>query len=417
MSLAAEGGLTFNYDMNDWQPSFLQGNSEVTIDSDRSHYVHTDDMDEAVDALDTHGRVVLCGPPGCGKTSLGHALLRRYRSKQFTPYIIAHVHDWHAHIGEGRRSVVLMDGTLGDVCVNRKEYKQWRAILRNVLSFNKTRDCLLVLTVYPHILRDLHVLDAGSDSPLLESMVVVHLMRDPLDKDFKTEMLTFHLKELHPDTVTPDRQDALVKEILQKDVSGAVFPWSCRQLVRKLELSRGGAAQDEEVTQNDEQAPLFNRPFDPTDIFTMPAEAYVPFLRRMLHDHKHGEVLAVVMSLTMLGLGRFLHNPRRVQPQLETLGFRDFSEYCLDMHADILKEFILTASGDGFQSRVIYDAVGLSLGRSFALPVLLRVCDVRFLVQHVTTTEAETTAEFKVTVGPSPQDRHLLMQTMYDNMC
>nr|KAG5701699.1 hypothetical protein BaRGS_004301 [Batillaria attramentaria] len=217
---------------------------------------------------------------------------------------------------------------------------------------------------------------------------LVEILADPFSEEVKTAMIKFHLHELHLDT---PEQDALMTEILQKDVSGAAFPWCCRQMVKEWQSVA-----------------------DSTVFFAAPAEAHVPFLQHMLRDPEHGETMAVVMSLTMLGLGRFLHDPYRVQTQLEELGFRDSSNYRIEEYSDVLKEFILHKTESSFEGRVWYDAAGLALGRSFSLPILLKVCDAKFLVQHVRT--KETATEFSVTIGPSPDDRQLLMQTMYEHM-
>nr|KAG5705804.1 hypothetical protein BaRGS_027463 [Batillaria attramentaria] len=372
----------------DWEPDFLQ------------------DFEEAADILEERRHVVLCGHPGSGKTALGYALLRQYRSKGHKIYVLLNVKDWVKYISEGRRSVVLMDGTLGEVRVERAEYKHWRDIARSVLELNKSEDCLLVLTVYPHILRELHVLDAATDSPLLDSMAVVHLMKHPLDEELKRGMLTVHLKDLHLDTA---EQDALVTEILQNDVSGAAFPWCCRQMAKMLQSAAADISGDNETT------PLFQKKIDYTNIFSAPSEAHIALLQRMLRDPEHKETVAVILSLTMQGLDRFLHYPGRAQAEMQTLGFRDLSDYRLEEYADVLKSSILNEVGDGFYSRAIYNAVGFALGRSFSLPILLKVCDVMFLVQHVHTKETATHAS--VTIGPSPDDRQLLMQTMFTHLC
>ncbi|KAK7094364.1 hypothetical protein V1264_005939 [Littorina saxatilis] len=360
-TLSAENGSTgldlICSQLQGAEASFLQANTDVTADSERSQCIQTDDLEEASDILQETGRVILCGFPGTGKTTVGHALLRRCREEGFKPYILSKLEDWHAHIGPGRRSFVLIDDLMGVVRVNRQQYEEWTKILRNMLELIKTGDCRVVVTLYPHVLHELQQLETDSQSPLLDTSAVVRLMTDDLDTEVKRELLEFHLKQL---PLQPSQQQEVVERIVQADTSGPAFLWCCRYMVDHWQAVE-----------------------DPATVFTSPAEANSVLLKQMCLHETHGDSFAAVFVLTMLGKGRFLHRKVRAQAELLEHGFQGHCDDHLAKYEDFLLGSVLASQGHGFISRVMYDAAGFALGRSFRLPTLLRVCDVTFLVQHV----------------------------------
>ena len=141
---------------------------------------------------------------------------------------------------------------------------------------------------------------------------------------------------------------------------------------------------------------------------------YVDLLMRMLRHPKYGLTMGALLSLTMQGQGCFLNNPRQALPHLQRLGFPEFSDVHLEEYASLLQGFLLADSGRGFVSRVVYDAAGVALGRSYLETVVLQVCDVKFLVQHVCT--EHTTTDSSLVTGRRPDNGRLLMQRMCDDI-
>ena len=143
-------------------------------------------------------------------------------------------------------------------------------------------------------------------------------------------------------------------------------------------------------------------------------QPYADLLVRMLRDPNHGQMIGALLVLTMQGQGCFLNNPYQALPYLERFSFPTFSDTELQEYASLLYGFLLADSGRGFISRGVYDAAGMALGRSYLETVLLQVCDVRFLVQHVRT--EHTTTDSSLVAGRRPDNGRLLMQRMCDDM-
>ncbi|PVD21591.1 hypothetical protein C0Q70_17389 [Pomacea canaliculata] len=214
------------------------------------------------------------------------------------------------------------------------------------MTCTDVRHCLVVVTCYPHVLLELQAMEEGSHSFLLQDTCTVSLKE--MAEDERKEMLHHFVSDL---PMTQQEKHALVERVLKDDISGATFPWCCARLVQRLHNS----SLD-----------------DPSDVFTCPAESYVTLLHRMLMDPTHGETVAALLCLTMMGLSDFYDNQINAQRTLSELGFRILSADCLEKTASFLKNFILSEDYRTFYSRVLYDAAGLALGRSHRLPVLLK---------------------------------------------
>ena len=342
------------------QPCCFSGVGDITIDKDTSQYVRTPDFADAAELLEERGQVVLCGPPGCGKTTLANALLRECRDHGFNPYIISRLEKWDEDVAVGK-SAVLLDCTLGTVRVDRQQYDLWRRMRPAVMAKVDKGYCRLIIALYPHVLQEVRELEGGTDSPLKEDILLVQVGKG-LDRRARKKMLGFHLQKLSLETA---ELKELTQTILQTDRSGRGFPWCCRYLVEhwKWQCSK---SKD-------------------TAIFCAPEETQALLLKDMVAHDTHGERFAAVLALTMQGFHGFLNKPLRVQRFLEEIGFDKHTDVVLAAYADVLRGSILTKTGEGFSSRVLYDAAALALGRSLYLPAMLRACDVAFLVQHVHT--------------------------------
>ncbi|KAK7095495.1 uncharacterized protein [Littorina saxatilis] len=307
----------------------LQTDAEViSRDFEEAWLTHkdTEAFLRAVGILQRTGRVMLCGTPGSEKTSLGKALLYHFQGEDYMPRCIGtFCCQAREVLRERGRSIVLMDGGLGEVSLNNEKLQGCKDLLFNTINSQDSRRCLLVFTAYPHILKAVAKFESVSRNPLLDQSMVVNLQ--------------------------------------------------------------------------------YGSPRN--------AVTFIPLLQRMVHDPVDGQIMAALLALTMLGTDIFPQEPAAVRKELERLGFSNISCCDLQRVSSFLAGSILEETGPGFSGRHVYDAAGLVLCRLSDPPVLLKVCDAAFLVQHVRVGDTALQSPSNM-IYLAGKGKSLLMQRMHE---
>ena len=148
---------------------------------------------------------------------------------------------------------------------------------------------------------------------------------------------------------------------------------------------------------------------------------YVDLLLGMLRDRSHGRVMGALLALTIEGHSCLSKEKGETEDLLVGLGFKRFTHTVLQEYASLFEGFLLAEEGKRFISREVYMAAVISIATVYSKQLMLRVCDVQFLVQNVYTehgTAAENhTAESHSTVTPFVLKDQDLVLLLMKRMC
>ena len=112
----------------------------------------TTDLEVAADILQLSGVVLLEGSTYSGKTTLGHALLRRADNRGRTCMRIVSPGHWGDKVHPDLKPTVLLDEVFGRHAMSREEVVAWSYNLDLLAEWCKTRQVEVVVTVRPHVL-------------------------------------------------------------------------------------------------------------------------------------------------------------------------------------------------------------------------------------------------------------------------
>nr|KAG5697459.1 hypothetical protein BaRGS_029350 [Batillaria attramentaria] len=210
--------------------------------------------------------------------------------------------------------------------------------------------------------KDIPLLDLGSAKPLTVQE--------------KSEMI-----RKHTEASKRYASDDEISDIIACDKTGPFFPWCCREYARS------------EGKHSSTYVTFKTGPIGYEIFSSMLSLAYVSFFCKVLRDPNSQAGLLQLFALTMEGGFPVDYHIDEVQEELNNLELGAEHEQVSEMHRlnVLFRGSLLDAGGIDFSSRDIYEAFGFALFETGQVELLLRVCDVQFLVQHVHIQALETT--------------------------
>ena len=317
---------------------------------DEHLFVETQAFNKAVHSLTQNGLVLLTGPPGCGKSTTARGLLRHFeRQDHFTPLILTTYQEWRQHVADRHKVIILLDDLFGDFFFARKKFDKWSNVFSVMLDFAKARKCLIVFTMYQHIATEAQSCPVPGN--LFTSIRHVDFHNITLSPSERMQMITTHLQHIST------RREEIIAKVLTVDLSGSVFPWCMKNI---LECCANGQT-------------------DSVSVVLQPALSFRNLLSRSLKNEQHGECLAVALLLEVVKVPGH-RQALKIMLEGDTMSVRPCKERHVWSLSKQLRQLIKLAPHQQNIGQTMRMAAGVALANSEFCDLLLKVCDLSFLI-------------------------------------
>ena len=317
---------------------------------DEHLFVETQAFNKAVHSLTQNGLVLLTGPPGSGKSTTARGLLRHFeRQDHFTPLILTTYQEWRQHVGDQNKVIILLDDLFGDFFFARKQFHKWSKVFSVMRNFVNDGKCLIVFTMYQHLVAEAQSFPVQDN--LFKFIPHVDFHNITLLPSERMQMITTHLQHFSTGG------EEIIAKILSVDSSGSVFPWCMKNI---LECCANGQT-------------------DRVSVVLQSALSFRSLLSRSLMNEQHGECLAAELLLEVVEVPEH-RQVLKIMLERDAMSVRPCKEHHVWSLSKKLRQLINLAPRQQNIGQIIRMAAGVALASSEFHDLLLKVCDLSFLI-------------------------------------